>query len=67
MDSKATIKNELDQVIESLQHLNIESSYNTLIRLVGCIRSLSIIRDEIDKLASKEEIQNVGTERPSDE
>ena len=58
MDPKAKIAAEIDQTIVNLQRLNISASYDNMITLVACLKTLADVRQEITILELKEEIQN---------
>ena len=58
MDPKAKIASEIDQVIVTLQRLNISASYDNMTTLMACLKILANAEQEVKQLELKEETQN---------
>lgn len=58
MDPRIKIANEIDQVIVTLQRLNISASVDNMSTLLACLKILADVEQEVKQLELKEEIQN---------
>ena len=58
MDPKNKITTELDQVLSSLQQLNISASVNNMSTLLACMKMLASIRQEISQMENKEDTES---------
>ena len=58
MDPRMKIATEIDQVIVTLQRLNISASFDNMNTLLACLKILADAEQEVKQLELKEEIQN---------
>ena len=58
MDPRTMIATEIDQVIVTLQKLNISASVDNMTTLLACLKILVNVEQEVKQLELKEEIQN---------
>lgn len=58
MDTRIKIANKIDQVIVTLQRLNISASFDNMNTLMACLQILANAEQEVKQLELKEEIQN---------
>ena len=58
MDPRMKIANDIDQVIITLQRLNISASVDNMTALLACLKTLANAEQEVRDLELKEEIQN---------
>lgn len=58
MDPRTMIATEIDQVIITLQKLNISASVDNMSTLLACLKILANVEQEVKQLELKEEIQN---------
>ena len=58
MDPRMKIANDIDQVIITLQRLNISASVDNMTALLACLKTLANTEQEVRDLELKEEIQN---------
>lgn len=64
MDPRTMIATEIDQVIVTLQKLNISASVDNMSTLLACLKILANVEQEVKQLELKEEIQNAESGEP---